>query len=189
MGPSIFDQCASFPGILSPDFYSDVAAAALAIPKVEEPSMPTPFPSLTPLPTPTQLPSPTPNPTPQNPRDMGDYMDLQQEQGAAYQDQIMAQMEVYRKDSENQGEQYSEMRSSQGDEYQDSMRSYGDERALWQEDREKAISSAEGTIENIYDNYGRAFTGSVTSRWLIMVGLMLVFIGVVLVFQKRKDVV
>jgi hypothetical protein len=101
----------------------------------------------------------------------------------------MAQMEVYRKESELQGEQYSELRSAQGDEYQTLMRSYGDERASWQEDREKAISSAEGMIETLYDNYGRAFTGSVTLRWAIMSGLMLVFIGVVLVFQKRKDVV
>ena len=189
MGPSIFKECSEFPGILSPDFYNEVSAAALAIPKLDEPLMPTPLPSLTPLPTPTQLPSPTPNPTPADPREMGNYMDLQQEQGTAYQDKIMAQMEVYRKDSETQGELYSEMRSAQGDEYQDLMRGYGDERAQWQEDREKAISSAEGIIETIYDNYGRAFTGSVANRWLIMTGLMLIFIGIVLVAQKRKDVV
>ena len=189
MGESIFTQCAEFPGILSTDFYTEAAAAALLIPKLEEPAMPTPFPSLTPLPTPTQLPSPTPNPTPQNPRDMPDYMDLQQAQGAEYQDQIMAQMEVYRRESEVQGEGYSEMRSAQGDEYQSLMRAYGDERARWQEDREKAISSAEGMVESIYDNYGRAFTGAVSIRWLIMSGLMLGFIGIVLVFQKRKDVV
>ncbi|NIW44074.1 MAG: ABC transporter permease, partial [Gammaproteobacteria bacterium] len=186
MGPSIFDQCSSFPGILSPDFYTDSAQAALSIPQLEEPAMPTPYPSLTPLPTPTPLPSPTPNPTPQNPREMGDYMNLQQEQGADYQDQIMDQMEVYRKESEDQGQLYSDMRSAQGDDYQELMQNYGDERALWQENREKAISSAEGMIENIYDNYGRAFTGSVTSRWLIMTGLMLAFIVVVLIFQKRK---
>jgi hypothetical protein len=69
------------------------------------------------------------------------------------------------------------------------MRAYGDERAVWQENREKAISSAEGMIESIYDNYGRAFVDPVTTRWLIMSGLMLVFIGIVLVAQKRKDVV
>ena len=189
MGPSIFKECSDFPGILSPDFYNEVSAAALAVPKLDEPLMPTPLPSLTPLPTPTQLPSPTPNPTPADPREMGTYMELQQEQGSAYQDDIMAQMEVYRRDSEVQGEQYSEMRSAQGDEYQELMREYGDERASWQEDREKAISSAEGIIETIYDNYGRAFTGSVTNRWLIMSGLMLIFIGIVLVAQKRKDVV
>ncbi|MBW8012773.1 MAG: hypothetical protein FVQ83_16265 [Chloroflexi bacterium] len=103
MGESIFTACANFPGILSPDFFDDAAAFALAAPKPEEPPMPTPFPYLTPLPTPTQLPSPTPNPTPENPLDMADYMDIQQEQGAEYQDQIMAQMETYRKDREAQG--------------------------------------------------------------------------------------
>jgi hypothetical protein len=120
---------------------------------------------------------------------MGAYMDLQQEQGEGYQDQIMEQMEIYRVESEEQGQIYSEMRTSQGDEYQELMRTYGDDRSEWQESREKAISSAEGILETIYDNYGRAFTGSVTVRWLITSGLMLVFLGVVLVFQKRKDVV
>ena len=189
MGESIFTECAEFPGILSSDFFDEDAAIALAESRPEEPPMPTPYPSLTPLPTPTQLPSPTPNPTPSDPRDMGDYMDLQQEQGAAYQDKIMAQMEVYREDSEEQGQLYSDQRSEQGDDYQELMQNYGDERSRWQEDREKAISNAEGILENIYDNYGQAFTGSVTNRWLIMGGLMFVLIGVVLVFQKRKDVV
>lgn len=189
MGESIFTACANFPGILSPDFYDDAAILALAAPKPEEPPMPTPFPSPTPLPTPTQLPSPTPNPTPENPLDMANYMDIQQEQGAEYQDQIMAQMETYRKDMEAQGEEYSDLRSFQGDEYQDLMQRYGDEREKWQEDREKAISSAEGMLGHIYDNYSRAFKGSIITRWLIMVGLMFFLISVVLVSQKRKDVV
>ena len=101
----------------------------------------------------------------------------------------MEQMEGYRLESEDQGQIYSDIRSAQGDEYQELMRTYGDERSEWQENREKAISSAEGVLETIYDNYGRAFTGSVTRRWLVMTGLMFGFLGIVLIFQKRKDVV
>jgi LPXTG-motif cell wall-anchored protein len=188
-GESIFTECEEFPGILSTDFYDEAAKSALESPKPAEPPMPTAYPSLTPLPTPTRFPSPTPNPTPKDPREMGDYMDLQEEQGVNYQDQIMDQMEGYRLDSEEQGEFYSDMRSEQGDEYQDLMRDYGDDRAAWQESREKAISSAEGMLETIYDNYGRAFSGSITNRWLVMAGLMLLLIIFVLIFQKRKDVV
>jgi hypothetical protein len=189
MGASIFTDCADFPGILSTDYYDEAAQAALAAPKPEEPAMPTPHPSLTPLPTPTRMPSPTPHPTPADPRAMGEYMDLQQEQGEQYQDAIMEQMEVYRQDSEDQGQIYSDIRSAQGDEYQEMMRTYGDERSDWQENREKAISSAEGILETIYDNYGRAFSGSVSMRWLVTAGLMFGFLGVVLIFQKRKDVI
>ncbi|MCJ7624093.1 MAG: FHA domain-containing protein, partial [Anaerolineaceae bacterium] len=189
MGESIFTSCAEFPGILSPDFFDDIAQAALAAPKPLEPQMPTAYPSLTPLPTPTRLASLTPYPTPEDPREMEDYNDIREEQGEDYQDLIMGQMEIYRVDSQDQGMLYSDMRGEQGDEYQVLMRNYGDDRADWQESREKAISSAEGLLESIYDNYGRGFSGSVTGRWIIMCGLMLLFIVVVFIAQKRKDVV
>jgi ABC-type multidrug transport system ATPase subunit len=189
MGESIFTDCTDFPGILSPDFFDEVAMAALVAPEPEEPGQPTPYPSPTALPTPTRFPSPTPNPTPENPQDMGGYMDLQNDQGLEYQDRIMDQMEGYRVDSQEQGDAYSEARTMQGDDYADSMSAYGDERAEWQESRQKAISSAEGMLESIYDNYNRAFTGSLIGRWAIMVMMLFVFIFIVLVAQKRKDVV
>ena len=189
MGASIFTDCATFPGILSKDFYNEQAETALISQKPEEPEMPTPYPSLTPLPTPTHMPSPTPEPTPQNLRNMSEYMDLQREQGKAYQDEIMVQMEEYREDSEEQGQLYSDIRSAQGDEYQELMREYGDERAEWQKNREKAISSAEGVLENIFDNYEQAFIGSVAARWLIILAIMMVLTATILIFQKRKDVV
>ena len=69
------------------------------------------------------------------------------------------------------------------------MREYGDERAEWQKNREKAISSAEGVLENIFDNYEQAFKGSVAARWLIILAIMLVLTATILIFQKRKDVV
>ena len=189
MGESIFTACGDFPGILSPDYYDDTAVEALDTSKPTEPMMPSPYPSLTPLPTPTLLPSPTSYPPPENPLEMFDYMHSLQEQGDDYQDQVLAQMEAYRIDREAQGEIYSDLRTSQGEEYQEAMRNYGDERTTWQENRERAISNAEGVLENIYDNFGRAFKGSIYTRWLILVALMFFFSGVVLVFQKRKDLV
>ncbi|MBC8508441.1 MAG: FHA domain-containing protein, partial [Chloroflexi bacterium] len=41
MGESIFTDCADFPGILSPDFYDDIAKEKLAMPDPVEPPQPT----------------------------------------------------------------------------------------------------------------------------------------------------
>ena len=143
MGPNIFTQCNSFPGILSPDFYDEEAAIALGQPRPVEPAMPTAypyptaFPSPTPLPTPTLLPSPTPLPTPNDPRKMGEYMDQRKVQGQQYQDTILGQFDQYRLESQvqgqdysvlrtNQGDEYAALRQAQGDEYSADMRAYGD---------------------------------------------------------------
>lgn len=206
MGASIFTACADFPGILSPDFYDPAAKQALAQSEPQEPGQPTAYPyptalpSPTSLPTPTLLPSLTPLPTPENPQDLNTYMDDRAAQGDVYQDLILGQFEQYRLDSQAQGDAYSELRTAQGDEYADlrqaqgdayaaAMRSYGDERAEWQEAREKAISTAEGVLGAIYDNYQQTFQGSVLYRWFLLVLIMAALSVFVLVFQKRKDVV
>ncbi len=206
MGASIFTACADFPGILSEDFYDVNAQAAIANPEPVEPAQPTPYPyptaypSPTALPTPTLLPSLTPYPTPSNPRDMDSYMDLREEQGQEYQDSILGQFDGYREDSQEQGaeystvrtgqgDQYAALREAQGDEYAAAMTAYGDERAEWQESREKAINSAEAVLGSIYDNFQQAFGGTVVGRWTIMGVIMAALMGLVLVFQKRKDVV
>lgn len=64
MGPNIFINCASFPGIRSEDFYDENARIALARGEPPRPSEPTRLPSPTPLNTPTQWATPTPLPTP-----------------------------------------------------------------------------------------------------------------------------
>ena len=206
MGVSIFTECNQFPGILSDDIFDEKAKTAIVQPKPVEPPQPTPYPYPTPvpsptaLPTPTSYPSPTPNPTPSDPRNMGDYMDLQQEQGQSYQDRILEQFEAYRLDSQEQGaaysqvrtaqgDEYAERRKAQGDEYADAMQIYGDSRAEWQESRDKAISSAEAVLGAIYDNFPQTFRGSIVGRWMIMIALASGFLGIVFVFQKRKDVV
>jgi len=206
MGPNIFTQCATFPGILSPDFYDAKAAAALGQPKPVEPPMPTAYPyptalpSPTSLPTPTLMPSPTPLPTPGDPRDMGIYMDQRQVQGQEYQDSILKQFDQYRLDSQVQGQGYSTLRTEQGDEYavlrqeqgdqySTEMRTYGDERAAWQETREKAISSGEALLGTIYDNFGHTLKGGLGQRWLALIAINAFLLVAVLFFQRRKDVV
>jgi hypothetical protein len=99
------------------------------------------------------------------------------------------QGDVYSQLRTQQGDEYAALRQIQGDEYKQAMQAYGDERANWQESREKAISSAEALLETTYDNYGRAFRGTVISRWFALTVIMAVLTVLVTYFQKRKDVV
>ncbi len=206
MGESIFKDCADFPGVLSPDFYDTVAQEKLAMPEPAEPAQPTAYayptalPSLTPIFTPTPLPSLTPMPTPVNPMEMSDYMDAQREQGKEQQDAFMEQFENYRLESQDQGQvyadlmdeqadEYTALRQEQADEYTEAMQDYGDERADWIKNREKAINSAETLLGTMRDDYGYVFDGSIISRWLKLIGIMVAYIIIMLIFQKRKDVV
>ncbi|MEA2008072.1 MAG: FHA domain-containing protein, partial [Chloroflexota bacterium] len=202
MGDSIFTDCADFPGILSPDFYDDIAKEKLAMPEPGEPpqptayAYPTPLPSLTPIFTPTPLPSLTPMPTPADPREMGAYMDDQRAQGQEQQDTFMEQFEDYRLESQDQGQVYADLMDGQGDEYADSrqeqadeytsaMQDYGDERADWIKNREKAISSAETLLGAMRDDYGYVFRGSIITRWLALGAIMISYIIIMVVAQKR----
>ena len=205
MGPAMFSAC-SFPGIRNPDYYTAEAKAALAAPAPVEPPKPTaypsptPWPTFTPLPTYTPLPTLTPLPTPSDPTKMGQYMDDAKKQGDEYRKLSVDQGDLYRKAREKQGDQYQnvrvkqgtdyeKLRSQQGDEYAAAMKKYGDEREDWQRNREKAISAAENKIKAVLDNFGHTFKGSVASRWLAMVAIMAVVFVLIIVFQKRKDVI
>ncbi len=206
MGESIFAQCSAFPGILSPEYWDSAARQVLNRPAPTEPLQPNPIPvptalpSPTPLPTPTLLPSPTPLPTPADPMAFGEYMAQSQSQGSRYQDAILAQFDEYRRLSEVQGAVYSDLRTLQGDEYASlrqqqgddyrvAMQRYGDERSAYEQARQKAISGAEALLETVYDNYGQAFQGTVAGRWARLGGIMGGLVVLLLVFQKRKDVV
>jgi hypothetical protein len=111
------------------------------------------------------------------------------QQFEAYRQASEAQGADYAQARQAQGDQYAAEREAQGRQYAADMQAYSNVRAAWQENREKAIGSAEGRLEAIYDNYNQAFGGSLADRWgpllLIMAGLLLA----VLIFQKRKDVV
>jgi len=127
-------------------------------------------------------------------------MDKMQDQGQEYQVKVADQFEQYRLDSIGQGETYSQLRTAQGDdyadlrkaqgdEYSDAMQAYGDERADWQENRDRAIGSAEALLDSLYHNFRQAFAGSVIGRWTIMLLIQLGLFLLILVIQKRKDVV
>ena len=206
MGVNIFTRCANFPGILSTDYYDAKVKDLLSRPGPVEPGQPTaiPYPtamkSPTPLPTPTLKPSYTPRPTPNNPADFGKYMDASKEDGKKYQDSILDQFTDYRKASEKQGAAYGDQRTKQGDDYaiirqqqgdqyETAMKKYADEKSVYQESRQKAISSAEAILETMYDNYGRAFKGTVPERWGILGTIIAVLMGLLVFFQKRKDVI
>ena len=48
---------------------------------------------------------------------------------------------------------------------------------------------AEGMLKSIFENYGRAFKGSVVSRWIAMGVIMFALLALIIIFQKRKDVI
>jgi hypothetical protein len=153
----------------------------------------------------------TPYPTPQNPQDMGGYMDdreaqgddyqairedqgdeyqdIRQAQGDEYQDQRQAQGDQYADQRQTQGDQYQSQREAQGDEYADQMEIWGEDKAEWQRSREKAIQGAEGMLKSIFENYGTTFKGTVATRWAAMGAIMAGLVILIIVFQKRKDVV
>jgi ABC-type multidrug transport system ATPase subunit len=206
MGASIFTDCAGFPGILSPDFYDEIAQVSLAAAEPVEPPQPTAYPyptaiaSPTSLPTPTLLPSLTPYPTPRSPEGFFNYLDDMRQQGESYQSLVADQFEQYRLDSISQGEAYAKLRTLQGDEYADlredqgdefasAMQIYSDERAAWQESRDKAINRAEVLLGSLFDNFHQAFVGSVIGRWIIILLIQMGLLLCILVVQKQKDVV
>ncbi len=189
MGSAIFETCSDFPGILSADFYDDGAQMALSQPEPVEPLTPTPYPSPTPYSSPTPYPTFTPYPTPSNPQDMGDYMARREDQGDEYQDMREQQGDEFQDLRQQQGDEYQDRRQSQGDEYADEMERYGDGKADWQRERERAIQGAEGLLKSIFENYGQTIKGSVATRWAAMAAIMVVLIGLIILFQKRKDVV
>ena len=135
------------------------------------------------------MPTPVPSPIPTDPQQFGAYLTGLQAQGQDYKDRTARQFEVYRQASEAQGADYAQARQTQGDQYSADMRAYSNTRANWQESREKAIGSAEGRLEAIYDNYSQAFRGSLAERWDALLAIMAGLLVVVLIFQKRKDVV
>jgi hypothetical protein len=120
---------------------------------------------------------------------MGDYMARRQDQGDEYQELREQQGDYFQDLRQQQGDEYQDRRQFQGDEYADAMEEYGDDKADWQRERERAIQGAEGLLKSIFENYGQTIKGNVGTRWAAMGGIMLVLIGLIIFFQKRKDVV
>jgi hypothetical protein len=171
MGVLVFTHC-QFPGIRNPEFYTTEAQSAIISPRPIEPGQPTPYSSPTPYATFTPLPPPSDQSL------MQQYQNDREKQGKEYADLRI-----------QQGNDYGKLRTQQGDEYAQAMKDYGNEREKWQRDRTRAISSAENMIKAVWDNNKTSFKGDVYSRWFVMCAIVLVVFGLLIVFQKRKDVV
>jgi hypothetical protein len=254
MGPQLFQNCASIPGILSEDYYNEDAKIALAQPRPQEPARPQMLPSPTLIATPTYLPTPgypaTPTylPTPTSPpfpqgniqvptieegqpleynatqeaiayiyaqqqisgrvnsyqstreAQMREYQATREAQFVPVQQDMENQVEDYRHGVETQIAQHVEVQKQGLEQYQDQsvqqfedysieMENYGDTLSVWERDRQSAIAAAEATLAAIYDNYGRAFKGSLVSRWIYILLISFGEFILILIFQKRKDVV
>lgn len=254
MGPQLFKNCASIPGMLSKDFYTEDAQISLAQPEPIAPAEPQRIPSPTLLATPTYIatpvypPTPTYMPTPtaaaypqgnikvptvaegesmaydptkeavayvyvanQIEWRMKSYESTREAQMREYQATREAQFDPYRLDMENQVEgyrhgvetqiaehverqkegleTYEDQSYQQFEDYADEMQTYGDTLSVWERNRQGAIASAEAILGVIYDDYGRAFKGTLTGRWIAITLITLGEFILILIFQKRKDVI
>ena len=190
MGSNIFTgPCRDFPGILNEDYYTEDARGALSQQEPDQPVQPTALPTFTPYPTLTPYPTMTPLPTPENPADFDAYTDDAQAQGDEYQEMREQQGDEYQDLREQQGDEYQDLREEQGNDYEDEAGEYADERSEWQRGREQAIGGAEGLLKSIFEGYGHAFRGSYMGRWLVMCVISFGMLILILIFQKRKDVV
>ncbi|MCJ7625389.1 MAG: ABC transporter permease, partial [Anaerolineaceae bacterium] len=209
LGASIFESCGTIPGILSEDFYDDDAKHALAQAGPAKPVEPTSIPSPIPIPSPTPFPSPSPYPTPTslptpimssagiNLSKFAQDVSTQQEeyfyeryvQLYIYQDSIKDDFSDWAEDQSEGMETFAEESKDQFETYADQMEIYGDNLADWEKDRQSAIGAAESILTSIYDDYGRTFRGSIINRWIAQSLLGFVFYILIIIFQRRKDVV
>jgi ABC-type multidrug transport system ATPase subunit len=171
MGKQMFTLC-YFPGLLSPDFYSAETQSQLDAEEPRKPPTPIPFP------TPTPYPTPKPPPKPGAFDDPNEYERKREQQGQDYQ-----------KRREEQGEEYRILTEQQFEDYQERMESYGEDLRTWQSDREKAVRGAEGMIDALYDQYQPALEGDVERSWMALSIISGVLLILIVVFQKRKDVI
>lgn len=58
-----------------------------------------------------------------------------------------------------------------------------------QEGRQRAVSAAEGMLKSFWEKFSFIYDASVTESWLYMGIIDLVLVGLILFFQKRKDVI
>jgi ABC-type multidrug transport system ATPase subunit len=119
-------------------------------------------------PTPTPYPTYTPPPKPKDQRKQEAYQATVVAQGKKQGDRTKDQMESW---TNNEMEQYINARED------------------WQSTREGAVRGAEEKIDEIFVRYKTAFEADVTTSWLALIILSLVFFGVTLLFQKQKDVI
>jgi ABC-type multidrug transport system ATPase subunit len=174
MGARMFEEC-DFPGIRSPEFFDDTVKERLRLPEPVRPGRPTTIPSPTPLPT------PKPPPTPGL---LGNR--------EAYAQKVQQMQKDYQQKTENQMRNWSNAVATQAAGYEQAMDGYQEQSEEYGEDKskgERAIQSAEAIIKNVYQDFGDAFVGPLTKRWVALIIISTVVLGLTVVFQKRKDVI
>jgi len=180
----------SFPGLRNPESYDAEARRALQEPEPLKPVKPTPVPTFTPVPQPTPYPSPTPPPQPGMFGDMNAYQRQREKQGQEYQQLREKQGQEFQQAREKQGQEYQKLVEKQMQEFEDRAGGeYQDRLKAWENKRRTAISTAEENIKAIYKGFGQTFKGTPVERWVAMVVIMFVVLVLVMIFQKRKDVV
>ncbi|MEK9165074.1 MAG: FHA domain-containing protein [Chloroflexota bacterium] len=73
--------------------------------------------------------------------------------------------------------------------YEDEIKQYQDAVSEWQAGRSGAIAGAEGMLTSYYDKFGALYDVNVPGRWAAQGIIILVLFGLILFFQKRKDVI
>jgi len=58
-----------------------------------------------------------------------------------------------------------------------------------QEGRQRAVSAAEGMLKSFWEKFNFIYDATVTESWLSMGLIDVVLVGLILFFQKRKDVI
>ncbi len=89
--------------------------------------------------------------------------------------------------------------TAEGDEIEACMNTWEDDMNVWedqmdvyqesQEDRQRAISGAEGMLKSFWEKFNFIYGSSVIGAWINMTLIDIVLLGAILYFQKRKDVV
>jgi len=90
-------------------------------------------------------------------------------------------METYQKDVEAY--------QAAAKKYQDDMEAWRVRYQDWKAKHDKAISEGEGLIKKIYEDFGSMFKVNLATHWGWLAGITVVVFALVLLVQKRKDVV
>jgi hypothetical protein len=75
------------------------------------------------------------------------------------------------------------------DAYDKAMKAWQTDYGNWRSDREGAIQGAEAQIKRIYDDYKSTLNVNLLSHWGKQILIMLIMLAVLVVAQKRKDIV
>lgn len=175
MGLAVFNpESCNFPGI--GEYY---------LPEIDQPAPAEPA-ALRPKPTEPVIP-----PAPEKPEDEQDAVAMTQFMNkiAAYQDEVAQIQELYK------GEM--SIYEAEAEIYQAQMENYQEEYTAWEVARTGAVGGAEGLIESLKEEFGWAWVNKddsgvfwswLITAWIAQATIILVYIGLILILIKRKDV-